>query len=292
MAARRLIVNADGFGFAFGVNRGIEEAVAGGVVHSTSCVVNFPAIEALGDFAARHPHVSAGVHFNLSVGRPVSDPAHVRTLVDADGVLLGDRLPRRLVSGAVDREELRRELRAQVEVMVRQGVPPTHWDGHQNKHLFPPFFQDALAVAREAGIRRMRTPQRWVFPADRATEPRPAALARYYRAHPRRIATHTYGRALAAWARHAGMRTADRLVSPVQAEATGKWLLDTWLRIVERLPAGMSEVYCHPGYADDTLRAHARYVEEREIEIGILTSRELRDTIAAERVELASFRDL
>src|SRR4051812_38683730 len=91
---RTLIVNADGFGFAPGVNRGIEEVVQRGVVRSTSCVVNFPDIEELPEFTARWPHVSAGVHFNLSVGRPLSDPSRVRTLVDSEGALLGDELPR------------------------------------------------------------------------------------------------------------------------------------------------------------------------------------------------------
>lgn len=290
--SRRLIVNADGFGFTPSVNRGIVEAVEAGVVRSTSCVVNFPAIEELPAFAARWSHVSAGVHFNLSVGRPVSDPARVRTLVDSDGLMLGDRLPRRLLTGAVQRDHIRRELRAQVDRMVSLGVRPTHWDGHQNKHLYMPFFQEALEVARSCGVRRMRTPRRYVVPAQENGVPRPIALGRYYAQHPRRVATHAFGRALWELARRRGMRMADRLVSPVQKDATGKWLLETWMGIVEHLPPGVSEIYCHPGYADDTLRRHARYVDERELEIRILTSRELKDKIDLERVELASFRDL
>jgi predicted glycoside hydrolase/deacetylase ChbG (UPF0249 family) len=88
------------------------------------------------------------------------------------------------------------------------------------------------------------------------------------------------------------MRTADRLVSPVHEGVTGKWLLDTWLDIVRRLPPGVSEVYCHPGYPDDELRRHARYVDERKLEIAVLTAPDLRATIDAERVQLASFHDL
>src|SRR3954447_10563799 len=194
---RRLIVNADGFGFTPGVNRGIEEAVEAGVVQRTSCVVNFPAIEELPAFTARYPHVSPGVHLNLAVGRPVSDPGRVPTLVGPDGLLLGARLPRRLVSGEVDRDDIRRELRAQIDRMVDLGVTPSHWDGHQNKHLYPPFFQEALVIARACGVHRMRTPRRYVVPADAGSAARPVALARYYARHPRRVGTHAYGRALA-----------------------------------------------------------------------------------------------
>jgi predicted glycoside hydrolase/deacetylase ChbG (UPF0249 family) len=289
---RRLIVNADGFGFAPGLNRGIEEAVAGGIVRSTSCVVNFAEIEELPEFVARCPHVSVGVHFNLSVGRPLSDPARVATLVDPDGSFWGSGLPRRLLSRAVSREHVRRELRAQAQRMVDLGVTPTHWDGHQNKHLYPPFFQEALAVAGELGIRRMRTPRRYLVPARRDGGPRPRELARYYATHPRRVITHAYGHALARLARRRGMRMADRLISPAYLGSNKKWVLGTWLHIIEALPGGTSEIYCHPGYVDGALRARATYVQERELEVAVLTAAELAAKIGSSGVELASFRDL
>jgi chitin disaccharide deacetylase len=289
---RRLIVNADGFGFAPGLNRGIEEAVAGGIVRSTSCVVNFPEIEELPAFASRWPHVSIGVHFNLSVGRPVTDAARVATLVDPDGSFWGARLPRRLLSRAVSREHIRRELRAQAQRMLDLGVTPSHWDGHQNKHLYPPFFREALAVAGEYGIRRMRTPRRFLVPARRDGGPRSRELARYYSTHPRRVLTHTYGHVLSRLTRRRGVRMADRLISPAYLGSNQKWVLGTWLHIIDALPAGTSEIYCHPGYVDGALRARATYVQERELEVAVLTAAELADKISSSGVELTSFRDL
>lgn len=289
---RRLIVNADGFGFAPGVNRGIEAAVAAGVVRSTSCVVNFAEIEELPVFTARWPHVTAGVHFNLSVGRPVSDPADVRTLVDADGNFLGAALPGRLLSRNIDREHMRRELRAQAQRMIDLGTLPSHWDGHQNKHLYPPFFQDALAVARACGIRCMRTPRRFLVPARRDGDSRARALARYYARHPRRVLTHGYGRLLSRVGRRRGMCMADRLISPAYVGGTEKWVLDTWLRIIDELPPGTSEIYCHPGFPDDELRSRARYVDERELEVAVLTAEHLESRVRSRGIELASFGDL
>jgi predicted glycoside hydrolase/deacetylase ChbG (UPF0249 family) len=289
---RRLIVNADGFGFTPGVNRGIERAVADGVVRSTSCVVNFPEIEELPAFVSRWPHVSVGVHFNLSVGAPISDPTRIPTLVDGNGRFWGDHLPHRLLTRSVAREDFRRELRAQVQRMVDLGAVPSHWDGHQNKHLYPPFFQEAIAVAGQCGIRRMRAPNRHLVPARRHGRSRTGALARYYLTHPRRVLTHTYGHALGALARRRGMRMADRLVSPAYLGANEKWALDTWLHIIESLPAGTSEIYCHPGFVDDALRERAAYVQERELEVAVLTAAELQAKLRATGVELASFRDL
>jgi chitin disaccharide deacetylase len=289
---RRLIVNADGFGFAPGVNRGIEKTVAEGVVRSTSCVVNFSDIEELPSFTSRWPHVSVGVHFNLSVGSPVSDPARVTTLVDGDGNFLGAQLPRRLLSREVSREQIRRELRAQAHRLVNLGTAPSHWDGHQNMHLYPPFFHEALAVATECGIRRMRTPNRHLVPPGRDGTPRPLALARYYATHPRRVVTHGYGRVLGRLARRRGMRMADRLISPAYLGANEKWVLETWLYIIEALPGGTSEIYCHPGFADDALRERAAYVQERELEVAVLTAQELKTRLRSSGVELASFGNL
>ena len=289
---RRLIVNADGFGFTPGVNRGIERAVAEGVVRSTSCVVNFPEIEELPGFVSRWPHVSVGIHFNLSVGRPVTDASRVRTLVDGDGNFWGAELPRRLLSRTVSREDIRRELHAQVRRMLDLGTLPSHWDGHQNMHLYPPFFQDAIAVAAEHAIARMRAPNRHLVPARHNGGSRTRALARYYAAHPRRVVTHTYAHALGALARRRGMRMADRLVSPAYLGANEKWVLDTWLYVIESLPAGTSEIYCHPGYVDDALRRRATYVDERELEVVVLTAPQLEGKVRAAGVTLASFTDL
>jgi chitin disaccharide deacetylase len=292
VSRRRLIVNADGFGFAPGVNRGIDVAVGDGVVRSVSCVVNFSDIAELPAFVSRWPHVSVGVHFNLSVGSPLSDLGRVRTLVDGDGNFWGARLPRRLLSREVSSEHVHRELRAQAQRMLDLGTIPSHWDGHQNKHLYPPFFQQALAVARECGIRCMRTPHRYLVPVRLDGSSRPAALARYYAGHPRRVVTHAYGHALSLVARRRGMHMADRLISPAYAAGTEKWVLDTWLQIIETLPAGTSEIYCHPGFVDDALRERAAYVNERELEIAVLTAAELKAKLRSSGVELASFGEL
>ena len=77
---KHLIVNADGYGFTTGVNRGIEETVERGIVTSISANANCTAIEDLPSFVERFPHVSVGVHLNPVVGPSICRP--------------GDRVPR------------------------------------------------------------------------------------------------------------------------------------------------------------------------------------------------------
>ncbi|HLO06175.1 MAG TPA: ChbG/HpnK family deacetylase, partial [Terriglobales bacterium] len=69
---------------------------------------------------------------------------------------------------------------------------------------------------------------------------------------------------------------------------------DRLLRLmVENLPEGTWELVCHPGYNDADLQGiQTRLRESREQELRILTSQSTRDLLAANGVEMVSFRDL
>jgi len=88
----------------------------------------------------------------------------------------------------------------------------------------------------------------------------------------------------------AGIATTDGTLAIV---ATGT-LNDRLLRLmVENLPEGTWELVCHPGYNDADLQGiQTRLRESREQELRILTSQSTRDLLAANGVEMVSFRDL
>jgi predicted glycoside hydrolase/deacetylase ChbG (UPF0249 family) len=88
----------------------------------------------------------------------------------------------------------------------------------------------------------------------------------------------------------AGIATPDGTLAIV---ATGT-LNDRLLRLmVENLPEGTWELVCHPGYNDADLQGiQTRLRESREQELRILTSQSTRDLLAANGVEMVSFRDL
>lgn len=59
--------------------------------------------------------------------------------------------------------------------------------------------------------------------------------------------------------------------------------------ILRALPAGTTELGCHPGLRHDT---HGMYIREREQEVHVLCDQEVRRVLDAEGIELISFRDL
>ena len=63
LTMRRLIVNADDFGLAAGVNEGIIEAHVNGVLTSTSLMIERSAAADAVRLARAHPALSIGLHY-------------------------------------------------------------------------------------------------------------------------------------------------------------------------------------------------------------------------------------
>jgi len=288
---RKLIINADGFGFTPGVNKGIKEAVGKGVVSSISCVVNFPYIEEVNKIAKNYPHVSIGIHFNLSVGKPVSRKEEVPSLVTSKGEFYSDKFVKRLITGKIKFNEMMRELEAQANLLEHLVPKISHFDGHQNKHLYPMFLIAAIKVAKKHHIKRTRCYRRSLFVKDMRY--RRSLLLRYYLRNPERVLSHLYGRTITDLVNiFTGIKTADRLITPAYVDDSKKYYEETWINIIKTLPVGISEIYCHPGYPDDVLKRYAKYVDERKLEVEIITSKILRDVINKNNIEVISFNEL
>lgn len=286
---RRLIVNADGFGFAFALNKAIFETLKAGVVRSVSITPNFEAAKEAKRLSEEFPHVSTGIHFNLAVGRPVLPKEKVPSLVDDEGNFLDQKFVSALRSGRISKRECLLELSAQVEVLKDLGVKLTHWDGHRNQHLYPIYFDAAVEVAKKAGIERMRALRPYYFYG------RPPALSDTLRAYgtPKRAIKQGIRLLWEFRAKRAGFRMADRLITPIDGpEENRKTERSMWEALFRWLPPGTSEVFCHPGYVDETVRRYAKYVYQRVAEAAVLSDPTLREVAEREGVELISFHDI
>ncbi|MHB9131103.1 MAG: carbohydrate deacetylase [Armatimonadota bacterium] len=282
-----LIINADGYGFTRGINRGIEVAVARGVITSISVNANFEAIEDLPTFVKQFPHISVGVHLNPVVGRPIALPSVVPSLVNSQGEFHYHEFAQRLMHRQINPSELIHELSLQIQKVRDMGVKISHLDSHQNQHLYPPYFKIFLQLLKESGVMRMRTHAHFVL----AESPHPYIDAwKFYTRNPYRLVTHSVARYEMWVARRHGVRMADRLMST--SHTGDKAILEHWLQLLRNVPEGWSEVFCHPAYPDDELRRWATYVDQRRTEIDVMTCKETRDELARCGIELKSFHDL
>jgi len=283
---KRLIVNADGFGFGPGATQGILDAIREGrFISSVSVNANFPEVDRLRDLLAEFPNISVGVHLNPMVGRPCLSTLHVRSLVGSDGYLKNREFPKLLRSGAISLTELEAEFDAQIsKVKELAGTRLTHIDSQGNQHLA--YFDLFLKLAQKWKIRRMRNNASLI--CLEATCARFSKFNLYFR-KPHIWAAHRYRHYQMNKARRAGLRMADKLITVGYAGTGNKSCRDNWGRIIKNLPLGTYEIYCHPAYPDETLRRWSVYYDDRARELSVLRDRQLRERAQDAGIEIVSF---
>lgn len=257
-----LVVTADDLGLSPGVTRGILEAHRDGIVRSTSLLVTFPAAEEAASLALAEHDLEIGLHIDLVGGMPVSDAGEIPSLVDGEGRLraLGD-FTGRLLTGRVRADDVAREVRAQVELARSWGVPALAWDSHRHVHLMPPVARVVGHLARELGAR-------WVRRGRALRQPLAAKSAAIHAA--------SFLSELA-YRKVPGNRWfVDLSAARPRLDATGVALLAA--------SGGLGEVAAHPGYADDELRRSDWLVEDRELDLTVLTDPLLREALGRDCV--------
>jgi hopanoid biosynthesis associated protein HpnK len=155
---RRVIVNADDFGLCEGVNKAVAQAHADGVLTSATIMANMPAAAHAVEIAKQLPTLGVGVHLNLTEGKPLSQEAGLRALLNADGKFACSTMKLAFFSlaGPRRRNALRTELAAQIQWTIDNGLRPTHLDSHRHFHAFPPLFSVICQLARRFEIPAVR----------------------------------------------------------------------------------------------------------------------------------------
>jgi chitin disaccharide deacetylase len=269
---RRLVVNADDFGFTRGVNEGIVDAHRRGILTATTLMANGDAFEHAVELAGAHASLDVGCHLVLIGGRslaragrdlPASIPALVRALVRG-------RIP------------VHDEFEAQIRRILDAGVQPTHLDTHKHTHLLPPVLEAVARLSQRYGIRWVRRP------IDIADMPVRFAAPFAARAASRamRLMRPRFERI---FARH-GCRATDYFTGFL---ATGRFRTGDLAALIRALPPGTTEFMCHPGYPTPELeRAPTRLKQSRARELEALVAPETRAALAEAGVELVSYREL
>ena len=280
---KRLIVNADDFGLHASVNCGIRDAHSGGIVTSTSLMAGGAAFDEAVAIARDCPELGVGVHLTLVGARPVAPMPAVASLVDGEGKFC-ESYPvflRRYLQGTVRRDEVERELTAQIEKVTRAGIRPTHLDSHQHLHVVPGISGMVLDLARRFTIPAVRIPAEPLgffggmsFSAGRvAGRSGLTVLAGLFRR-----------RALAA-----GLKTPEHFFGMLAGGQLNETALQT---ILQRLPAGTSEIMCHPGRPDAALAREYSWGYHWGDELAALCAPRTRRILEENGVRLISFREL
>jgi predicted glycoside hydrolase/deacetylase ChbG (UPF0249 family) len=149
------------------------------------------------------------------------------------------------------------ELSGQVRRILDAGIRPTHLDTHKHTHLLPPVLRAVARIAQEFQIPWVRRPLAGFFHG---------VLNRH------------------------GCRTTDHFSG---FALTGRYKAPQLARLIRRLPEGVTEFMCHPGFCTDELRgASTRLKESRRHELEALTSAEVRTALQESSVVLTRYAAL
>lgn len=273
--ARRLIVNADDFGFTPAVTAGILEAHAAGSVTSASMMVHCPGWDDAVRHARATPALGFGLHLNLLVGAPI---AAARSLTDARTGRFHPlaTMVVRALTGRIDGAEVAAECEAQLDALAGAGITCTHVDSHRHTHALPVFRGAVAKVAAARGL-PLRRPVESHFGNEGGLKSQ---------LHRGVIAASWLVTSIGA----ARTRAPDRFAGVSMQGSEG--FERQFLAALDSCGAGTTELMVHPGHVDDALAAVDGYTWQRERELAALTSPAVRERLRRGDLSLIGFAAL
>jgi len=252
---RLLIINADDYGMSPGVSAGILRA-AQGLVTSTTVMVNLVTRLEIKFLigAASGGALGAGIHLNLTCGRPLTReyPAVLRD--DYGAFDKATALSDETWSDPAHREAVRSEWRAQVKQLISYGIQPDHIDSHHHTHLLEPLFPLALELGAELDL-PLRT-----------------------RAAQHEVCTQN------------SVPTVDSFVENFYG--TNCVSAENLLIELDKVTGDTVELMCHPGLTDGLLKLRSSYRLEREHELSTLSDAHLLEEVTKRGWILGGYNSL
>jgi hopanoid biosynthesis associated protein HpnK len=277
---RRLIVTSDDFGVAPAVNEAVEQAHVHGILTAASLMVAGDAAADAVTRAKRLPMLGVGLHLVLVDGRPMLPVEQVPDLIDETG-----RFRTNMALAGVNfffRRSVRRQLAAEIEAQfaafAATGLSLDHVNAHKHFHLHPTIAGLILSIGRRFGLSAARAP---VEPVEMiaAIEPVPQTLAG-------RVAA-PYARGVARRFRAAGLVVPDRVLGLAWS---GHMTTERVRALIEALPPGITELYCHPATADAYPGSAPGY--DYRAELAALLDPGMRALVAQRDIQLRRFADV
>lgn len=246
-----IIFRADDLGMSEAVNYGILKSVAEGPINNVGLMPNMSTAVHGYDLIKEYG-VCLGQHTNICLGRPVSDPESIPSLVGDDGLFCTSREIRSRTADTIVLEEAEIEVQAQLDRFREiTGKNPAYFEGHAV--MSNAFFTALKNVAARNGLF-------YVNPME------PDWSERY----------HVQCAAFYHLDEH-GLYDIDRYIFGDEGGLAQR---------------SCAMLVFHPGYIDQFLLDHSSYTVIRPMETAFLTSERLRQWIQNKHVKCITFDDV
>ncbi|MGI0481540.1 hopanoid biosynthesis-associated protein HpnK [Geminocystis sp. CENA526] len=157
---RYAVINADDFGYSDSVNEAIITAYHQGILTNTSLMVTADKADSAVKLAKENLGLGVGLHLVLCCGKSALSPSQIPHLVDKQGNFNHSAsiagLKYQFIPSA--KQELKQEIKAQLDLFQATGLPLSHVDGHLHLHTHPLVLNILAELAPEYGIKFVRLP--------------------------------------------------------------------------------------------------------------------------------------
>lgn len=271
--SKYVVINADDFGYSESVNEAIIKAHQQGILSSTSLMVTANNAQEAVNLAKNNPDLGVGLHLVLCCGKSALSPPEIPSLVDQDGnfhdsaAIAGWKY--QFIPSA--KEELKREIKAQLQLFQETGLPLSHVDGHLHLHTHPLVIKILTELAEEYQIRYIRLPFEELSYTLRCD--RTSLLLKIVYSHVFRWLRLSGEKRLSAYK----IKCLERVYGLLQ---TGMMSESYLLGLIPQIKTTSNEIYFHP----------QSIKEDREFQA--LCSQKVKDMLSSEGFEIVNYLQL
>ncbi len=279
---KKLIITADDYGMCEDVNKAIEECTAAGIVLSTNVMTNMSCCEAAANLKEKFPNLSVGLHYNFTVGTPLSPIDKVRDLVDNDGIFLSyEQIRSKCKNKTYNFDQIKTEMKAQYKRYVEICGEPDYWNTHQNVHVYPDLYALFRDVSLGLGIKKMRSHQRIFVPASNGKSDKSLKWT---------LTNPVKCRMLDAWQKKSkklGVSSPDGIL--VRMNEADKLNLPYLLKNIKWKNNSIAELIIHPSVTPDC-EYFGGITEGRVREYEVFSDSKIKMVAADNNIEIANFK--
>lgn len=267
---RLLIINADDVGMCHSANAAVIDAMQNGLIRSATIMVPCPWFPEIAAYANANPQFGFGVHlchtseWTRYRWGSVAPKEQVPGLIDGEGYLW--RSVQEVYSHATP-EQAQIEGRAQIKRALAAGIDVTHIDSHMGTLQLN---ADYVKAYMELGV-EFKLPVRMASQQTLARLGYPSLRDQFAAA---------------------GLVFPDYFIYE-ELKDESKDVRGFWMRIVQNLKPGVTELYIHPALATEELKAITGTWQTRSQEYEVFTKApEMKKLISAEGIKVISYRPL
>lgn len=275
---RILILHNDDVGMSHESNVGTIEGFEAGLMNSSSTMMPCSWVLEWRDYLLAHPEIDNGLHLTLTSEwkhyrwRPVAGASVVPGLVDEEGYM-HRRVMQTITNATAD--EVETEIRAQIALAEKMGMPITHLDSHMGTLFYSkPFFERYIKVGIEKQIPIMIPSGRGEAKTDaeKMLQPQIRAAAK------------------AVW--DGGLPVLDYLFTSTAETGDAKVMTEALKQRIRDLEPGITQIILHGTRPGCNFHAISGSGEKRNAELEMVLSDEVKQLIKDEGIIMTTYREL